>query len=120
MFTKIRRGFFGFLETMRARITNYLDEHDLCEICKENISDEICVGCDRRICGECNSGYYSDAELCKTCRADISPKEEAQDRKESAEEMAELCTCKIAGAPCELTEEEHRFVEKYGPQKAAL
>jgi hypothetical protein len=65
------------------------ERYDLCEVCKANESDSICVGCQRRICCECDSRYYYDVELCKRCRADITPEEEEQDRREALEYMAE-------------------------------
>jgi hypothetical protein len=40
----------------------------------------------------CDSGYYSDASLCSSCRHDITPEEEEQERKlalESEKENAE-------------------------------
>jgi hypothetical protein len=33
----------------------------------------------------CDSGYYTDAELCTECRKDITPEEEEEDRKLAAE-----------------------------------
>jgi hypothetical protein len=33
----------------------------------------------------CNSGYYSDAELCRKCRKDITPEEEEEDRRMALE-----------------------------------
>jgi len=78
MITKLRRWFFEKLENLNR----WREAHDLCEVCKEETKDYICVGCDRRICCGCDSGYYEDAELCTLCRKDITPEEEADDRRE--------------------------------------
>jgi hypothetical protein len=77
MWKKLKREFFyrwrGF--------SNWINEQDACEICGNEQAQDICVGCDRRICYMCNSGYYEDAELCTSCRKDITPEEEAEDRR---------------------------------------
>ena len=106
MFIKLKRRFFNFIKRMA-------DANTLCELCEEEPSDYICVGCDKHICGACDSGYYSDAELCVKCRATITPEEEESDRKEAAESLAEDCTCGTGGRPCELSDEEHEFLRKY-------
>lgn len=77
MFTRIRR--WGF--TKLDRLNNWREAHDLCEICKESYVGYTCVGCGRRICVDCESGYYADEDLCDLCRRDITPEEEAKDRK---------------------------------------
>jgi hypothetical protein len=58
----------------------------------------------------CNSGYYTDAELCTDCRKDITPEELAEDSKDYANDLAEQCTCP---AECELDEEDHAYIAKY-------
>jgi hypothetical protein len=77
MIIKLRRWFFEKLE----RINRWREWHDVCEICKEETKDYVCVGCDRRICIDCESGYYEDENLCVLCRKDITPAEEAEDRR---------------------------------------
>ena len=75
LYVKLRRWFFERLGTLAYRLAQY----DTCELCGEDFADGPCVGCGRRICIDCNSGYYEDEELCKECRKDITPEEEAQD-----------------------------------------
>ena len=99
------------------RIKRLADLYDLCEVCYEDGADYICVGCDRHICGICTSDYYRDAELCIKCRAEITPEEEDNDRRESAQTLAEECTCGTGGRPCDLSDEEHEFLKKYAPVK---
>ena len=81
MFTKLRRWFF----TRMRRIGYWIGEHDLCEICHEEQVMNTCIGCERRICCMCDSGYYEDAELCTICRSQITPEEEAEDARLQAE-----------------------------------
>lgn len=84
---KIRRWLFYWLEIWIDRASHWQSEHDLCEICKDYTADRICVGCDRRIDHMCDSAYYDDETLCDICRKDITPEEEAEDRR-LAEELA--------------------------------
>ena len=107
-FTRIKRWVFDFIKRL-------IEEHDLCGICGDDVGDYLCVGCDRRICGACDSRYYNDAELCTECRKNITPEEEEMDRRESAEDLAEQCTCRTGGRPCDLSDEEHKFMRKYAP-----
>ena len=94
---------------------------DKCELCKTNEVMSTCIGCNKRICYECESGYYADVELCNECRKEITPEEYADDCRGKAEELAEECTCpeklwtgsEINDSTCELTEEEHQFIAKW-------
>jgi hypothetical protein len=115
MLSKLKRRLFDFIK----RLNCYREENDLCELCHEETADYICVGCDRQICGACDSAYYRDAELCTDCRAKITPEEEEQDRRESAESLAEECTCGTGGRPCDLSDEEHEFLRKYAHTEAS-
>jgi hypothetical protein len=108
---KIKRCLINFTK----RLSRFAQMYDKCEICKEEDADYICVGCDRHICGACDSGYYADVEFCKQCRSKITPEEEEADRKECAESLAEECTCGTGGRPCELGDEKHEFLKKYAP-----
>ena len=81
MFIKLRRWFFRTIGTIAYRLAQL----DRCEICDEDFADGECVGCDRRICMSCNSGYYEDETLCTLCRKDITPEEEAEDQRAQAE-----------------------------------
>jgi hypothetical protein len=80
MFIRLRRWFYGKI----ASIAHWLGTKDVCELCMEEIADGPCVGCERRICMNCDSGYYADEMLCTECRKDITPEEEAEDRKDAA------------------------------------
>jgi hypothetical protein len=111
MLRKLKRRLIDLVK----RLSRMAQSYDLCELCHEESADYICVGCDRHICGECTTMYYVDAELCTKCRAEITPEEEEQDRKESAETLAEECTCGTGGRPCDLSDEEHEFIRKYAP-----
>jgi len=77
----LKREFFGWWSGFRE----WVNAKDSCELCGNEHTDYICVGCDRRICCMCDSGYYTDAELCTECRKDITPEEEEEDRKLAAE-----------------------------------
>jgi hypothetical protein len=112
MWKYLKREFFGWF----AGFKDYISGLDSCELCGNEQADNICVGCDRRICCMCNSGYYEDAELCTDCRAKITPEEEEEDRKESANYLAVDCTCPNA---CELSDDEHEFVRKYAVKEVA-
>jgi hypothetical protein len=100
---------------------------DACECCGNEQSDYACCGCDKRICGMCESGYYSDEILCMACRHDITPEEEAQGRQYTANEMANQCTCPKTAwtgsepndSTCELDESEHEFIRKYASTRQA-
>ena len=81
MIIRLRRWFFATVANLAYR----LGKLDICEVCEEEIADGPCVGCGRRICMNCNSGYYEDEELCTLCRKDITPEEEGADRKLEAE-----------------------------------
>jgi ribosome-binding protein aMBF1 (putative translation factor) len=81
MWKFLKREFFDWWTGFR----DWVNAKDSCELCGNEIADNICVGCDRRICDMCNSGYYEDAELCQACRHDITPEEEEEDRKLAAE-----------------------------------
>jgi hypothetical protein len=108
----IKREFFGWWPSFR----DWVSGKDLCEICGNDRTDYVCVGCERRICDMCNSGYYEDAELCQACRHDITPEEEAYDLRESANYLAEECTCPNA---CGLSPEEHEYIAKYASTRQA-
>lgn len=108
----LRRWFFGVWQGFRE----WIDGMDACEICGNEQADNICVGCDRRICGMCDSGYYRDAEICQECRKNISPQEEDEDRENEAEALIYECTCPV---DCELSPEEHAFITKYAKKAEA-
>ena len=109
MFVKVKRCLIEWAK----KIKRLADSYDKCEVCHEEDAEYICVGCDKHICGACESGYYADEDLCKQCRFKITPEEEEADRKECAESLAEECTCGTVGRPCELSDEEHAFMKKY-------
>jgi len=119
----LKREFFGWWPSFR----DWVNAKDSCEICGNEIADNICVGCDRRICGMCESGYYSDESLCTECRKDITPEELEEDRKDAANSLAEECTCPktawLGSEPndstCELSEEEHEYISKYASTRQA-
>ena len=90
---------------------DWVNAMDSCELCGNEQSDYMCVGCQRRICAMCESGYYADENLCSECRKNISPEEEAEDKKEAADDLAKECSCP---AVCELDEDQHAFIAKYG------
>jgi len=77
MFKYLKRSFFGWFSGFR----DYINGLDSCERCGNEWTDYTCVGCERRICCMCESGYYEDANLCSSCRHDITPEEEEEDRK---------------------------------------
>lgn len=110
MITRLKRWFFGKLDS----VGNWLIQHDICEICHEETVDLTCVGCKRRICINCDSGYYADETLCTDCRKDITPEEEAADRADDANSLAGDCHCPGA---CELSPEEHEYIAKYATEK---
>jgi hypothetical protein len=83
--TIIMRTFFRSLD----QINYFFGPYDLCEICHDQRSDNICIGCERRICYQCTTGYYVDGDLCTICRASITPEEEAEDQRDQAELDAE-------------------------------
>ena len=101
--------------------SEWVSNKDSCELCGNEQADNICVGCDRRICCMCVSGYYEDESLCKRCRHDITPEELAEDQKEAANSLAEQCTCPKTAwtgsepndSTCELDEEDHAYIAKY-------
>jgi len=64
----------------------------------------------------CESGYYQDATLCTSCRAELTPEELASDLRESANYLAEECTCPNA---CGLSPEEHEYIAKYASTRQA-
>jgi hypothetical protein len=117
MWKYLKREFFGWF----AGFKDYISGLDSCELCGNEQSHYICVGCERRICYMCNSGYYTDAELCTDCRKDITPEELAEDRKDYANDLAEECTCPKTAwtgsepndSTCELDEEDHAYIAKY-------
>jgi hypothetical protein len=110
MWNYIKREFFGWWKGFIEWVT----AQDTCELCGNEKADYLCVGCERRICMMCNSGYYADAELCKACRKEITPEEEAEDRKDAANDLKEQCTCPNA---CELTDDEHEYIGKYADKQ---
>lgn len=112
MFKRLRRWFYGKI----ADIAYWLGTKDVCELCGEDIADGGCVGCERRICMNCDSGYYDDETLCTDCRAKITPEEEESDRQEQANFLKTECTCPSA---CELSSEEHEFVSQYASKEQA-
>jgi hypothetical protein len=77
MFKYLKREFFGWWSGFRDWVSGL----DSCELCGNEKSDYTCIGCLKRICCMCESGYYSDANLCSSCRHDITPEEEEEDRK---------------------------------------
>ena len=79
----LKREFFGWWKGFSEWVT----AQDYCELCGNEQADYLCVGCDRRICMMCDSGYYGDANLCKNCRKDITPEEEAEDIKNTANDL---------------------------------
>ncbi len=85
MLAKLKRWFFRFID----KVSCYFGQYDLCEICHVQRTDNTCIGCDRRICQECTTGYYIDEDLCAICRASITPEEEAEDQREQAAFEAE-------------------------------
>jgi hypothetical protein len=106
----LKREFFDWF----AGFKNFIQGLDCCELCGNEQADSICVGCDKRICCMCDSGYYSDVELCTNCRANLTPEEEAQDREEEANSLKHDCTCPAA---CDLSEEEHAYITKYASKE---
>ena len=114
----LRREFFGWF----AGFKDYISGLDSCELCGNEQSHYICVGCERRICYMCNSGYYTDAELCQVCRTNITPEEEEEDRRDAANSLAEECTCPAEWngvSSCELSRDGHEFVRKYAVKEVA-
>ena len=110
MLTKVRRWFLRKWQSL----DHWIKELDACELCGNEKADCECVGCDRRICCMCNSGYYEDVELCTDCRKEISPQEEQADCEDTAQNLAEECQCPSA---CELTGFEHNFIKAYAPKE---
>jgi hypothetical protein len=55
---------------------------ELCTLCHEEPADTSCVACEKEICYACDSGYYSDENLCKDCFAHMTPEEIESDRIE--------------------------------------
>jgi hypothetical protein len=102
----LKREFFGWWKGFSEWVT----AQDYCELCGNEQADYLCVGCDRRICMMCDSGYYGDANLCKNCRKDITPEEEAEDIKNTANDLKEQCTCPDA---CELSLVEHEYIRMH-------
>jgi hypothetical protein len=86
-----KRWFFGWW----GGFADWVNGKDACELCGNEKADYICVGCEKRICCMCNSGYYEDAELCRECRKDITPEEEAEDRRLALESEEEDATPKL-------------------------
>jgi hypothetical protein len=78
---KFLRYLYWHLHDWISSVALWLDVHDVCEVCKKESAANVCIGCDRRICFECNSGYYEDETLCMECRKEITPEEEAEDRQ---------------------------------------
>ena len=81
MWKDIRRSFFSWWSGFR----DWIDGLDACEICGNEMSNYICAGCEKRICCMCESGYYSDENLCTECRKEITPEEEEKDRRDALE-----------------------------------
>src|SRR5580692_11251402 len=77
--TRIMRWIYWKLDNFRCELNMWLDEHDLCEVCRDEPAANECIGCGQRVGFECNSFYYEDETLCTECRATITPEEEAQD-----------------------------------------
>lgn len=107
-----KRWFFGWFKGF----AEWVSGKDECELCGNEKADYICVGCDKRICCMCDSGYYQDAELCTECRKNITPEELAEDRKDAADDLAKECTCPDV---CELSAEEHGYISKYASKVQA-
>jgi hypothetical protein len=106
MWEYLKREFFGWWSGFRDWVT----AQDTCEICGNELADYLCIGCDRRICLMCDSGYYGDASLCKDCRKDITPEQEAEDCKDAANDLKDQCICP---GSCDLSNEEHEYISKY-------
>ena len=86
-----------------------------------NRSIRLALPARNTVCSGCNSGYYSDEDLCRECRSEITPEEERIGTgKESAETLAEQCACNVPGILCELTDEDHRFIEKIRTKNSGL
>jgi hypothetical protein len=83
---RIKRWFLRWLEVVIDRLSHWQAENDTCEVCQKFTADRECIGCDRRYCHDCESGYYEDADLCTLCRADITPEQEAEDRIANSED----------------------------------
>lgn len=79
MWKYLKRHFFEWW----GPFSDYVSGLDACELCGNDQADYICVGCDKRICCMCESGYYEDENLCTACRKDITPEEEAEDQREA-------------------------------------
>jgi hypothetical protein len=89
MWKWLKREFFGWWSGFR----DWVSGMDSCELCGNEKADYVCVGCEKRICCMCESGYYSDESLCMACRHDITPEQEAEDRKDAADDLAGQCVC---------------------------
>lgn len=87
---RIRRWFLGTIYRFEKALGCWITEHDLCELCHSETVGEVCIGCQARICYLCDSGYYSDENLCNKCRKEITPEEEAEDRRLQAEYDADV------------------------------
>jgi hypothetical protein len=88
---RLRNYFWDWWQGFR----DWIDGKDACELCGNEKADYICVGCEKRICCMCNSGYYEDAELCRECRKDITPEEEEQDRRDAIENEEDDAPAKL-------------------------
>jgi hypothetical protein len=86
---RLKRWFYAWLEVLIDRASYWQSNHDLCEICHVGTADRVCIGCERRIDYECESGYCSDVDLCSICRAEITPEQEAEALREAADRIAE-------------------------------
>jgi hypothetical protein len=123
MFKRLRRWFYGKI----ADIAYWLGTKDVCELCGDDIADGGCVGCEKRICMNCDSGYYDDETLCKDCRAKITPEEEESDRVEMANFLKTECTCpkqfytgsEPNDSTCELSDDEHDHIRQYASKEQA-
>lgn len=63
----LKREFFGWF----AGFKDYISGLDSCELCGNEQADNICVGCERRICYMCNSGQIENDTLCYECHEDV-------------------------------------------------
>lgn len=117
LFAPIRHWVFNLLE----RLERWRREHDICEVCHEDAVDTRCSeGCQKRICFNCESYFYSDATICIECRNKITPEDEAEMRKDGVLSLIDDCLCGMEGfLTCDLTEEEHKLITDYKKEQAA-
>jgi hypothetical protein len=113
MFARLKRWVYGRLKALDNRIKWFLEDHFKCEVCGEERADYTCIGCGKRICGGCDSHYYTDEELCVKCECEITPEERARDLKEHADYLLDDCQCGVLGKTCELDADQHAFITEH-------